>query len=114
MKFVKLKSFFRLTILYLQIEMSQHYNDDDIVIVDGCRTPVGKLNGCLKTLTAHQLGSIVIKKLIEKCRLRSEDVSEVIMGQALTAGIKIVSLPAFTGSKLTVQGLEQGVKYVQR
>ena len=70
--------------------MIQSYDDNDVVIVDGCRTPVGKLNGCVKTLAAHQLGSIVIKKLIEKCQLKSEDVSEVIMGQALTAGIKIV------------------------
>ena len=93
--------------------MSQRYDDNDIVIVDGCRTPVGKLNGCLKTLAAHQLGSIVIKKLIEKCQLKSADVSEVIMGQALTAGIKTVPQPAFTCSKLTTETLEPGAKYVQ-
>ena len=67
--------------------MSENYKDGDVVIIDGYRTPVGNLNGCFSSLKAHDLGAVVIKKLIAECNVNPEDVSEVILGQALTAGI---------------------------
>ena len=66
--------------------MNQVYDDDDIVIIDAYRTSVGNLNGCFSSLKAHDLGAVVIKKLLEECNIKPEDVSEVILGQALTAG----------------------------
>jgi acetyl-CoA C-acetyltransferase len=57
------------------------------VIVSACRTPVGSFGGVLSSLTAPQLGSIVIKEAVRRAGLRPEQVDEVIMGCVLTAGI---------------------------
>jgi len=61
------------------------YSDTDIVIVDAYRTPIGNLNGCFATLKAHDLGGVVIKRIVEECKLKHEDIDEVVFGQALTA-----------------------------
>jgi acetyl-CoA C-acetyltransferase len=58
---------------------------DEIVIVAAARTPVGSFNGSLASLPAHELGQIVIKAAMERAKLKPEDVSEVILGQVLTA-----------------------------
>jgi acetyl-CoA C-acetyltransferase len=58
---------------------------DEIVIVAAARTPVGSFNGSLASLPAHELGQIVIKAAMERANLKPEDVSEVILGQVLTA-----------------------------
>jgi acetyl-CoA C-acetyltransferase len=60
-------------------------NADEIVIVAAARTPVGSFNGALASLPAHELGQIVIKAAMERAKLKPEDVSEVILGQVLTA-----------------------------
>lgn len=60
-------------------------NAHDIVIVDAARTAVGNFSGGLSTLTGAQLGAEVIKALLERNKLDAADVSEVIMGQVLTA-----------------------------
>jgi acetyl-CoA C-acetyltransferase len=57
-----------------------------IVIASAARTPVGSFNGSLAGFSAHELGSIVIKAAIERAGVQPGDVSEVIMGQVLTAG----------------------------
>src|SRR5829696_2515696 len=59
---------------------------DDIVIVGAARTPVGAFNGALSTLPAHELGKLAIKAALERAGIEGELVSEVIMGQILTAG----------------------------
>jgi acetyl-CoA C-acetyltransferase len=59
---------------------------DDIVIVSAARTPVGSFNGALSTLPAHELGKVAIKAALERAGVEGERVSEVIMGQILTAG----------------------------
>ena len=46
----------------------------------------GSFNGCLSGLSAHDLGSTAIKEALKRAGLTGEDVSEVIMGQVLTAG----------------------------
>ncbi len=58
---------------------------NDIVIVDAIRTPIGTLNGGLSTLTAVELGTHVVKALMERNKLNTSDVQEVILGQVLTA-----------------------------
>jgi acetyl-CoA C-acetyltransferase len=58
---------------------------DEIVIVAAARTPVGSFNGSLSSLPAHELGKIVIEAAMERTKLKPEDVSEVILGQVLTA-----------------------------
>jgi acetyl-CoA C-acetyltransferase len=59
---------------------------DDIVIVGAARTPVGAFNGALGTLPAHELGKVAIKAALERAGVEAPQVSEVIMGQILTAG----------------------------
>jgi acetyl-CoA C-acetyltransferase len=59
---------------------------DDIVIVGAARTPVGAFNGSLSSLPAHDLGKIAITAALERAGVEPSRVSEVIMGQILTAG----------------------------
>jgi acetyl-CoA C-acetyltransferase len=59
---------------------------DDIVIVSAVRTPVGAFNGALAGLPAHELGKVAIKAALERAGVEGARVSELIMGQILTAG----------------------------
>jgi acetyl-CoA C-acetyltransferase len=59
---------------------------DDIVIVSAARTPVGAFNGAFANLPAHELGKAAIKAAMERAGVESGRVSEVILGQILTAG----------------------------
>jgi len=58
-----------------------------VVITNAKRTPIGAFNGTLQSLSAPQLGSIVIKSLIEESVVDVSLIDEVIMGNVLTAGI---------------------------
>ena len=58
----------------------------EAVIIGAVRTPIGTYKGSLKNIKAHQLGSIVIKEVLKRANLDSEEVDEIIMGQVLTAG----------------------------
>jgi acetyl-CoA C-acetyltransferase len=57
----------------------------DVVIVASVRTAIGKFNGKLSSLPAHQLGTGVITELLRRSGVAPAEVSEVIMGQVLTA-----------------------------
>ena len=59
----------------------------EVVIVSACRTPIGALQGALSSLSAPQLGSIVIKEALSRAGIMGKDVSEVIMGEVLPAGV---------------------------
>ncbi|MDZ4840661.1 MAG: acetyl-CoA C-acetyltransferase [Hyphomicrobium aestuarii] len=61
-------------------------SDQSIVIASAARTPVGSFNGALAALPAHELGRIAIKAALERASVSGGDVSEVILGQVLTAG----------------------------
>src|SRR3954467_10197946 len=56
------------------------------VIVAGARTPIGRLLGGLKTMSAAELGSVAIKGALEKSGVRPEQVDYLIMGQVILAG----------------------------
>jgi acetyl-CoA C-acetyltransferase len=58
----------------------------EVVIVSAARTPVGSFNGALASLPAHELGAVAIKAALERAGVAAADVSEVILGQILTAG----------------------------
>ena len=64
--------------------MSNKYQD--VVIIGGVRTPIGSYKGSLKNIRADQLGSIVIKEVLRRCKINENEIDEVIMGQVLTAG----------------------------
>jgi len=58
----------------------------EVVIVSAARTPVGSFNGALSALSAHELGEVAIRAALERANVEPADVSEVIMGQILSAG----------------------------
>ena len=60
---------------------------EDIVIVAAARTAVGKFGGSLAKVTAPELGSAVIKALLERSKLGADQIGEVILGQVLAAGV---------------------------
>ena len=58
---------------------------DDVVIVSATRTAVGAFNGAFANTPAHDLGATAIKAALERAGIEAQRVSEVIMGQILTA-----------------------------
>jgi acetyl-CoA C-acetyltransferase len=69
--------------------MTSHVNEnlDDVVILSAVRTPIGSFNGSLSALKAHQLGAVAIKSVLARTNgaITPDEVTEVIMGQVLTA-----------------------------
>ena len=61
-------------------------NPTDVVIASAARTPVGAFNGSLAALPASELGRTVISAALDRANVAPEAVTEVIMGQILTAG----------------------------
>ncbi len=91
----------------------------DIVIVAAARTAVGKFGGTLAKTAAPELGATVIKALLERSGLNGDQISEVILGQVLTAGsgqnparqsvVKSglpLEVPGFTINKVCGSGLK--------
>ena len=89
------------------------------VILNGARTPMGRLSGNLKDLSATQLGSAAIKAALERSGVAPEQVQYVIMGQVLQAGGGQItarqaavgagipmSIPALTVNKVCLSGLD--------
>jgi acetyl-CoA C-acetyltransferase len=60
---------------------------DDVVIISGCRTAVGKFQGSLTDLSAPQLGAIVVREAVKRAGLPCDQVDECIMGNVLPAGL---------------------------
>ena len=58
---------------------------EDIVIVSAARTPVGSFNGAFASVPAHKLGEAALRGALERARVAPDEVSEVILGQVLTA-----------------------------
>ena len=58
----------------------------DVVITAAKRTPVGSFLGAFATTPAHELGRVAIEAALTQSGVAPEDVSEVILGQVLTAG----------------------------
>jgi acetyl-CoA C-acetyltransferase len=88
------------------------------VLVAGARTPIGRLLGGLKDLSATDLGGIAIRAALEKAKVPAEAVDYVIMGQVLQAGAGQIparqaavkagvpmSVPALTINKVCLSGI---------
>src|ERR1700686_2826159 len=59
----------------------------EVVIISGCRTPVGKFQGSLSDLSATRLGAVVVREAVARARLDPEQVDECIMGNVVSAGL---------------------------
>lgn len=93
-----------------------------VAIISAVRTAVGTFGGTLKNTPAQELGSIVIKEVLNRAKIDPKDVSEVIMGCVLQAGLgqnparqaSILAgipdfVPAFTVNKVCGSGLKSVV-----
>ena len=90
----------------------------EVVIVAATRTPIGSFGGSLSPFTATQLGSFVIKSVIEKSGLKPEHIQEVYMGNVLSANLGqapatqaaifagLPYLPATTVNKVCASGMK--------
>jgi acetyl-CoA C-acetyltransferase len=70
----------------MKIEPSEELPMTDVVITAAARTPVGSFNGALSSLAAHELGRIAIIEALKRSKVDAAEVTEVILGQILTAG----------------------------
>jgi acetyl-CoA C-acetyltransferase len=59
----------------------------NVVIVSACRSPIGKLQGKLSSLTAPQLCSKIIENILELSGVEPSQVNEVILGNVISAGV---------------------------
>ena len=59
----------------------------EVVITSAVRTPIGNFFGALSSLTATELGGIVIDEAVRRSGIDKQDVDEVIMGNVLPAGL---------------------------
>jgi acetyl-CoA C-acetyltransferase len=90
----------------------------EVYIVSATRTPIGSFGGSLASLSATQLGAIVIKSAVEKAGLRPSDIQEVYMGNVLSANLGqapatqaaifagLPYLPATTVNKVCASGMK--------
>jgi len=61
-------------------------NGNETVIIDGLRTPFGKLGGAFKGMAAMDLSAPLMKELLQRYKIKGEAVDEVILGQVIQAG----------------------------
>jgi acetyl-CoA C-acetyltransferase len=92
---------------------------EDVVLVAAARTPFGKLGGGLSTLSAPELGAVVIKEVVDRARVDGAEVDQVIMGTVITGGLGQIparqaaikaglptSVPALTVNKVCASSLK--------
>ncbi len=60
---------------------------DEVVIISGCRTPVGKFQGSLSDLSATQLGAIAVREAVKRAAVEPSRIDECIMGNVVSAGL---------------------------
>lgn len=98
----------------------------EVVIVSAVRTPIGNFGGMFKNTSAVELGSVILKKSLQKISLNPNEIDEVILGNVLGAGLgqnvaRQVSIkagipkevPAFTVNKVCGSGLKSLVLAAQ-
>jgi acetyl-CoA C-acetyltransferase len=92
---------------------------EEVVLVSGCRTAIGRMGGAFQNLPASDLGAIVIKEAVARAGVDPEQVDQVILGcvgqvmedayiarhAAVKAGLPI-SVPAYTVNRICGSGLE--------
>ena len=92
---------------------------DDVVIISGCRTPIGSFGGVFKDVSAVDLGAVAVKEAVRRSGARPDQVDEVILGCILQAGLGMnparqasiragipESVPAHTVNKVCGSGLK--------
>src|SRR5256885_15742203 len=97
-----------------------NYEDRDVVVLGGARTPFGTFNGTLKDVSAIDLGAIAAKGALERSGVDAKDVDEIVFGNVLQTskdaiyfarhiGLKVgapIETPALTVNRLCGSGLQ--------
>jgi acetyl-CoA C-acetyltransferase len=91
----------------------------EVVIVAGCRTPIGSFGGAFKDVSAVELGTVAVREALRRAGVRPDQVDEVILGCILQAGLGMnparqaaikaglpESVPAYTVNKVCGSGLK--------
>ncbi|MCH8850979.1 MAG: acetyl-CoA C-acyltransferase, partial [Chloroflexi bacterium] len=92
---------------------------EEVVLVSGCRTAIGRLGGGFQNCSASDLGAVVIREAVSRANLKPEQVDQVILGcvgqvmedgyisrhAAVKAGLP-VEVPAYTVNRICGSGLE--------
>ena len=100
-------------------EMSEMLDYQDVVIVDGARTPIGRFGGSLRGLPVWQLGALAIKGIMARTGIDPELIGEVVMSHTrqdgtgtnparnmmLFAGVPL-KVPAHTVNMVCAAGLK--------
>src|SRR5712672_3359284 len=60
---------------------------EDVVIISGVRTPIGKFQGSLEPFSASQLGAIAVREAVKRANVEPAQVDECIMGLVVAAGL---------------------------
>jgi acetyl-CoA C-acetyltransferase len=60
---------------------------EEVVIISGVRTPVGKFQGSLSDFSATQLGALVVREAVKRANLDPKKINECIMGNVVSAGL---------------------------
>lgn len=71
----------------LSLTISSKMSSTEVVIVAASRTPVGSLNGTLKTLTAPELGAVALKHALDVSKVPPELIEEIYFGNVVQAGV---------------------------
>ena len=59
----------------------------EVVVVSAVRTPIGSFGGALSSVTATQLGAVVIRAAVERAGVDPQSIDEVLMGCVLQANL---------------------------
>ena len=101
--------------------------DQDIVLCSPVRTAIGAFNGALKNVSATELGATVVREVVKRSRINSEQIAAVIMGNVVQAGNGMnparqasigagvpVSVPAMTVNRVCGSGAQAIVSAAQQ
>jgi len=99
--------------------MEAEMSTTDVVILSGCRTPIGSFGGAFKDVSAVELGTVAVREAVRRAGVRPDRIDEVILGCILQAGLGMnparqaairaglpVSVPAHTVNKVCGSGLK--------
>jgi acetyl-CoA C-acetyltransferase len=94
-------------------------SEDQVVVISGCRTPIGTFGGALKDVSAVTLGAVAVREAVRRAGVRPDQVDEVVLGCILQAGLGMnparqaaihaglpESVPAHTVNKVCGSGLK--------
>ncbi|MFY9673878.1 MAG: acetyl-CoA C-acyltransferase, partial [Terriglobales bacterium] len=59
----------------------------EVVIISGCRTPIGKFQGSLSDMRAPEIGAVVVREAVKRASIDVKVVDECIMGNVVSAGL---------------------------